>query len=333
MGLLQRLLHITNFRNPFLRTLVPSVGFVFALQLGVAGPSIALQSDRFYDVSGSLTYLAATALSLYLPALRARAAAALAGAPKPELPSLLAALTGPGPSSAMNWRQVALSAALGMWATRLGSYLFYRILKEGKDSRFDVIKKNPRRFLLAFVAQALWVTLCSLPVLAVNSVPAAALAAAARSSAFGLRVTDMLGLGLFALGFGVEVVADSQKSRWVAEKHNKIHDEAFMTRGLWAKSQYPNYFGEITLWTGIATATAGVLRAPAAQAAIGLGGGIGGTMATTAMSAVSPAFSYFILTRLSGIPLSERKYNKLYGDRKDYQEWKANTPRLIPKIL
>lgn len=179
--------------------------------------------------------MAATALSLYLPALRARAAAALAGAPKPELPSLLAALTGPGPSSAMNWRQVALSAALGMWATRLGSYLFYRILKEGKDSRFDVIKKNPRRFLLAFVAQALWVTLCSLPVLAVNSVPAAALAAAARSSAFGLRVTDMLGLGLFALGFGVEVVADSQKSRWVAEKHNKIHDEAFMTRGLWAK--------------------------------------------------------------------------------------------------
>lgn len=100
-----------------------------------------------------------------------------------------------------------------------------------------------------------------------------------------------------------------------------------------ACSQYPNYFGEITLWTGIATAAAGVLRAPAAQAAIGLGGGIGGTMATTAMSAVSPAFSYFILTRLSGIPLSERKYNKLYGDRKDYQEWKANTPRLIPKIL
>lgn len=50
------------------------------------------------------------------------------------------------------------------------------------------------------------------------------------------------------------------------------------------------------------------------------------------MSFISPTFSYFILTKLSGIPLSERKYDKLYGDRKDYQEWKKNTPRLIPKF-
>lgn len=193
---------------------------------------------RTASASGSLTYLAATALSLYLPALRARAAAAAeagAGAPKPGLPNLLAALTGKGPAaSGLDWRQAALSAAIGVWAVRLGTYLFARVLREGKDSRFDKIKKSPGRFLFAFVAQALWVTLCSLPVLAVNSVPSAALSAAAAASP-AVRVSDVLGLSLFVLGFGFEVVADRQKARWVQEKHDKIHDEVFMTRGLWTK--------------------------------------------------------------------------------------------------
>jgi hypothetical protein len=112
------LLHLTNFRNPFLRTLVPSVSAAFAIQGAVALPSILLQSERFYDLSGSLTYLSVTALSLYLPTLRARAAAGAVGAAKPTFPSLLAAFTGGGGSNGLNWRQVVLSTAVTIWATR-----------------------------------------------------------------------------------------------------------------------------------------------------------------------------------------------------------------------
>ena len=86
----------------------------------VAIPSILAQSERFYDLSGSLTYLSVTALSLYLPTLRARAAASLVGGVKPAWPSLLEALkggAGSGPN-ALNWRQVVLSAAVAVWATR-----------------------------------------------------------------------------------------------------------------------------------------------------------------------------------------------------------------------
>jgi hypothetical protein len=52
MTLLNTLLTLTNFRSPFLRTLVPSIGLAYAIQAGVAVPSIALQSERFYDLSG-----------------------------------------------------------------------------------------------------------------------------------------------------------------------------------------------------------------------------------------------------------------------------------------
>lgn len=118
MTLLGTALHLTNFRNPFLRTLVPSISAAFALQAAVAIPSIFAESERFYDLSGSLTYLSVTALSLYLPTLRARAAAAAAGSIKPAWPSIIAALNGTASANGLNWRQVALSVAVGIWATR-----------------------------------------------------------------------------------------------------------------------------------------------------------------------------------------------------------------------
>lgn len=121
MTVLSSLLHATNFSNPFLRTLVPSIATAFALQGAVAIPSILAQNEQFYDLSGSLTYLSVTALSLYLPTLRARAVASLAGAAKPAFPSLLAAFTGAGGPNGLNWRQVVLSAAVTVWATRCKS--------------------------------------------------------------------------------------------------------------------------------------------------------------------------------------------------------------------
>lgn len=100
---------------------MPSVAAAFAIQSAVAVPSIFAQSERFYDLSGSLTYLSVTALSLYLPTLRAGAAASLAGTAKPALPKLLDAFTGKGGPGALNWRQVVLSAAVSIWATRCKS--------------------------------------------------------------------------------------------------------------------------------------------------------------------------------------------------------------------
>ncbi|KAL9121521.1 MAG: hypothetical protein Q9187_001917 [Circinaria calcarea] len=324
MTILSNLLHATNFSSPFLRTLIPSISLAYGLQGLIAVPSILAQSEKFYDLSGSLTYLSCTALSLYLPTLRARYAASLAGTTKPAWPSLVGALMGRA-GCGLNWRQVVLSAAVSIWATRLGTYLFARISADGHDSRFDDIRKSPSKMLGMFFAQATWVSLCLLPVLAINSLPAALLSTP-------LLLTDILGLLLYTGGISFEVIADRQKSKWVEDKKAKRHSEEFLTGGLWSKSRHPNYFGEATLWTGIATMAGGVLVSNVGQVGMGLAGGIGGRALACAMAAVSPAFVSFLLLKVSGVPLSENKYDKRYGDRKDYQEWKKNTPMFFPKL-
>jgi steroid 5-alpha reductase family enzyme len=144
-------------------------------------------------------------------------------------------------------------------------------------------------------------------------------------------LTDVIGLTTFIFGLAFEVIADRQKDKWVQEKKAKKHSEEFLTHGLWSKSRHPNYFGESTLWTGIALTASGLLVRYPAQVGLGLSG-IGGRVLVALMCAVSPAFVSFLLLKISGVPLSEKKYDKRYGDRKDYKAWKENTPMFIPKL-
>ncbi|KAI7530417.1 DUF1295-domain-containing protein [Hortaea werneckii] len=322
-GLVSALLNATNFRTPFLRTLIPSIGLAYGLQAAVAIPSILGQTERFYDASGSVTYIACTALSLYLPTLRARLAPGTASGQTAAWPSLLASFTSKGGVGLWNWRQVVLSAAVSIWAARLGSFLFSRVTSEGgRDSRFDSIRGSPAKFGVAFFLQATWVSLCLMPVLAVNSIPSAALGALPF-----FTITDILGLLMYVGGITFEATADKQKSQWMEEKKEKRHNEDFLTRGLWSKSRHPNYFGESTLWTGIATTAAGVMLSSAGQAGMGFSGSGAARLGALAMAGISPAFVTFLLLKVSGIPMSENKYDERYGNRKDYQEWKKNTKR------
>lgn len=148
--------------------------------------------------------------------------------------------------------------------------------------------------LVMFFGQATWVTLCLLPVLAINSLPATLLATP-------LLLTDILGLLLYTGGISFEIVADRQKSKWVAGKKAKRHSEEFLTSGLWSKSRHPNYFGEATLWTGIATMAGGVLVSNVGQVGMGLAGGIGGRALALTMVAVSPAFVSFLLLKVCAV--------------------------------
>lgn len=297
--------------NPALRTLLPTIGFIYMLQAAAAIPSIFFQTERYYDLSGSLTYLSCAALSLYFPAYRARSLAAAEGLPIPVWPKI----------TDFHPRQLILSGLTALWAARLGSFLFNRVLQDGRDSRFDKIKKNPTRFGIAFFAQATWITLVSLPIIATNSLPPTSLPR--------LSTGDYLGLTLWVSGFLLEVASDRQKSAWVSAKRQKKHSEDFLHSGLWALSRHPNYAGEATLWIG-SSIIAGVGG--------GLAGGVGaqfygGAAAGALIAAVSPIFTYFLLTRVSGVPLSERKYDSKFGGRKDYETWKKNTPIFWPKLF
>ena len=175
-------------------------------------PAYVFQTEKFYDLTGSLTYLSVTWYALILAS---------------------------GDFASANVTNIVIVLLISLWALRLGSFLFMRIHKDGEDKRFRTIKPSATQFFMTWTLQGLWVSLCSMCALT------------AISSDGGVVVNAMFyfGLGLFVLGFSTEIVADNQKSKFRSFSENK---DKFITTGLWAKSRHPNYFGEIVLWTGIA---------------------------------------------------------------------------------
>ena len=140
---------------------------------------------------------------------------------------------------------------------------------------------------------------------------AAALVAITTTARKGLDVFAIVGFLVWVVGFTIEVVADSQKSRFSANPDNK---GKFIQTGLWSRSRHPNYFGEIVLWIGVA-----VIAAPVLQG-------------WQWIALISPVFVTFLLTRVSGVPLLEKKADKKWGGQGDYESYKKKTPVLIPKL-
>ena len=184
----------------------------FLIQWVAYIPAYVFQTEKFYDLTGSLTYLSVTWYALILAS---------------------------GDFASANVTNIVIVLLISLWALRLGSFLFMRIHKDGEDKRFRTIKPSATQFFMTWTLQGLWVSLCSMCALT------------AISSDGGVVVNAMFyfGLGLFVLGFSTEIVADNQKSKFRSFSENK---DKFIITGLWAKSRHPNYFGEIVLWTGIA---------------------------------------------------------------------------------
>jgi steroid 5-alpha reductase family enzyme len=149
---------------------------VFIHASGVLGND---RTEKFFDLTGSLTYISLISGSIYLR----------------------------GGVSNLSLRQLILSFCVLIWAIRLGSFLFLRIRKHGGiDNRFTEIKPNLNRFCRAWGLQGVWVFLTALPVFILNDRPDTG------PSSFTTR--DYVGLLIWQLGFFFECLADYQKSQW-----------------------------------------------------------------------------------------------------------------------
>ena len=121
----------------------------------------------------------------------------------------------------------------------------------------------------------------------------------------------MVGVIVWMAGFAIEAVSDAQKNRFRADPANK---GKFINTGLWSRSRHPNYFGEITLWLGVAIIALPVLSG------------------WQWVAMISPVFVFLLLSRVSGVPMLEEKADKKWGGQEDYEAYKKNTPVLIPKL-
>ena len=109
-------------------------------------------------------------------------------------------------------RQNVHSWMIFAWACRLGTFLFMRVLKEGRDRRFDKARDSPATFLVFWSIQGVWVWLTLLPSIVLNTTK--------RNPPVGTR--DWIGWTLWAIGFLMEVVADMQKSIFRADPKNEV---------------------------------------------------------------------------------------------------------------
>jgi steroid 5-alpha reductase family enzyme len=198
-------------------------------------------------------------------------------------------------------RSAIVAVMVAVWTVRLGSFLFTRIhAAGGTDVRFAKIKVNPPRFLVAWTLQALWVIFTASAALVIITAPEPA----------PLDGFFWAGAALWVIGFAFEVIADEQKRRFRADPANH---GTFITTGLWAWSQHPNYFGDITLWAGIL-----VIAIPQ------LAG-------WNWLVVLSPLFVALLLTRVSGINLLDAIAKKRWGDDPAWQAYVARTPVLLPR--
>ena len=242
-----------------------SIGF--ALHWALFIPSYAFKTEHYFDLTGSLSYITTVAAAIVF-------------------------------NPSLDLRDLIICAMITVWALRLGSFLFWRIKKDGQDKRFIVMKTKFTWFLMTWTIGGLWVLVTM----------AAGLAALTSNITAELGLISYLGIALWLFGFVVEVTADKQKTEF---RKNPDNRNRFITTGVWSWSQHANYFGEITLWFGLALVSLPVLS--------------GWQLATL----ISPVFVYFLLTKVSGIPLLDRLAKQKWGTDSDYLSYTQATSKLL----
>lgn len=195
--------------------------------------------------------------------------------------------------------QLLVCVLVSIWGARLFLHIGGRLRRTTiQDRRYTELmstwpdQKALRVYLKLFVVQALLALLVSIPVVHVTL-----------SADSTWNSWTSLGLVVWIAGFIFESVGDWQLKKFLASPASK---GKLMTKGLWSITRHPNYFGEITMWWGLALISLGT-----AHGWVGLGGAV---------------FITYLITFISGVPLAE----KSTASKQGWKAYAAKTPVLIP---
>ena len=203
-------------------------------------------------------------------------------------------------SPTLTRRSWLVAALITLWGTRLSAHIFHRHHGHGEDPRYQAMRASHgrafwwRSLFTVFWLQAAILWLVALPLLV----------AVRATEPVALTPLDGLGVLLFAIGLGFEVVGDYQLERFGAEPGTRGH---VLDSGLWRYTRHPNYFGDATMWWGV--------YAIAASTPSGW------------LTVLSPILMTWLLMRVSGVTLLEEG---LKVSRPGYRAYIARTPAFFP---
>ena len=201
------------------------------------------------------------------------------------LAGLVLALVPNGPTT----RQIVVAALIAVWSVRLGSHIAQRSAQGPEDARYAALRDEwgarfQFRLFMFLQVQALAAALLGLSMML-----------AAHNPAPFPRALDVAGIVVLIIAVAGEGIADEQLRRF---KKNPANRGRVCDAGLWGWSRHPNYFFEWFGWVAyplLAIDTSG--------------GWYWGWLALS-----GPAFMYFLLVHVSGIPLLEQQMLKSRGD-------------------
>ena len=196
-----------------------------------------------------------------------------------------------------------LIGMVGLWGLRLAAYIFIRNWKKGEDFRYRQWREEwgnnviLRSYIQVLLLQGAIMFIISMTILLFG------LEVKKGTIVDNLGILQYIGLGIWCLGFLIESVADLQLYLF---KNNEKNKGQIMKYGLWKYSRHPNYFGEALVWWGI------YLFVSSTGIAV--------------ISIFSPIIMTYLLRKVSGVVLLEKKY----ATNLTYQEYVKNTPAFVP---
>jgi steroid 5-alpha reductase family enzyme len=207
----------------------------------------------------------------------------------------------PVAAAAPNPRQWLVAALVAIWSLRLGVHIAVRSAGISDDPRYAAFARewgvsSPRRMFIFLQNQGF------------GSIPLVfSIFVAARFPAETLRLSDYLGVAILLTGILGEALADAQLKNFRNDAANKGR---VCDTGLWRWSRHPNYFFEWFGW----------LAYPVIAISIDYGWGWATLLA--------PAFMYWILVHVTGIPPLEAQMLRSRGER--YRAYQSRTSMFFP---
>ncbi len=120
-------------------------------------------------------------------------------------------------------------------------------------------------------------------------------------------VLPLIGMVISVCGIVLESAADNQKSQQKKKRPDMVAKE-----GLYRMVRCPNYFGEITFWTGVFVSGITTYSTP-------------GQWITAIVAYIAIVYIMF-----NGAQRLEKRQMKRYGDNREYNEYADRTPIIIP---